>query len=117
MPPTWVGVKREEESDLCKFNRAAGFEGVVDSPDLVLPPPPMVVVVPGIESVARAAMRAASPPWESTIVVIQEFSGSGGRRTRVMIPGTTSEKCLDTNVEMRDDFPTPSIEQEEKQKV
>jgi hypothetical protein len=42
------------------------------------------------------------------MVVIQEFSGSGGRRTRVMIPGTTSEKCLDTKVEMREDLPTPS---------
>ena len=39
---------------------------------------------------------------------MQEFSGSGGRRTRVMIPGTTSEKCLDTKVEMREDLPTPS---------
>lgn len=63
---------------------------------------------PDIDMVATADVRAASPPWESTMVVIQEFSGSGGSRTRVIIPGTTSEKCLDTKVEMREDFPTPS---------
>ena len=34
--------------------------------------------------------------------------GSGGSRTRVMTPGTTSEKCRDTKVETREDFPTPS---------
>ena len=54
-------------------------------------------------------MSAASPPCESTMVVMHEFSGSGGNRTRVMMPGTTSEKCLETNVEISDDFPTPSI--------
>jgi hypothetical protein len=26
-----------------------------------------------------------------------------------MIPGTTSEKCLDTKVEIREDLPTPSV--------
>jgi hypothetical protein len=43
------------------------------------------------------------------MVVMQEYSGSGGSRTLVMIPGTTSEKCLETKVEINDDFPTPSI--------
>mmetsp|Transcript_24824 Transcript_24824/g.54498 ORF Transcript_24824/g.54498 Transcript_24824/m.54498 type:complete len:84 (+) Transcript_24824:2725-2976(+) len=57
---------------------------------------------------ATADINAESPPCESTIVVMHEFSGSGGNRTRVIIPGTTSEKCLDTKVEMRDDLPTPS---------
>ena len=41
---------------------------------------------------ATAEIKAASPPCESTMVVIQLESGSGGKRTRVMIPGTTSEK-------------------------
>lgn len=42
------------------------------------------------------------------MVVMHELSGSGGSLTRVIIPGTTSEKCLDTNVDIKDDFPTPS---------
>lgn len=64
---------------------------------------------PVVAKLATADIKAASPPCESTIVVMQEFSGSGGNRTLVMIPGTTSEKCLDTKVDIRDDFPTPSI--------
>mmetsp|Transcript_92544 Transcript_92544/g.188418 ORF Transcript_92544/g.188418 Transcript_92544/m.188418 type:complete len:267 (+) Transcript_92544:272-1072(+) len=68
------------------------------------------VAVPAVlvDMFATADMRAASPPCESTMVVMQEFSGSGGNRTLVMIPGTTSEKCLETKVDMRDDLPTPS---------
>ena len=54
-----------------------------------------------------ADSNAESAPCESTMVVMQECCGSGGRRTRVMIPGTISEKCRDTKVEMRDDLPTP----------
>ena len=34
--------------------------------------------------------------------------GSGGSRTRVITPGTTSEKCRDTKVDTSEDFPTPS---------
>ena len=68
-----------------------------------------VVVVPAVDIFATADINAASPPCESTMVVIQEFSGSGGNRTLVIIPGTTSEKCLETNVEIRDDLPTPSV--------
>jgi hypothetical protein len=64
--------------------------------------------------VATAEDRATSPPWESTMVVMQEFSGSGGRRTRVIMPGTTSEKCLETKVEIKEDFPTPSFEKKKK---
>jgi hypothetical protein len=71
---------------------------------------PGLVLLPRIARFAKADMRAASPPCESTTVVIQAFSVSGGRRTLVMMPGTTSEKCLETKVEMRDDFPTPSVE-------
>ena len=77
----------------------------------------VIVVVVGVaiaalvvDIFATADIKAASPPCESTIVVIQEFSGSGGNRTRVIMPGTTSEKCLDTKVEMRDDLPTPSVD-------
>ena len=66
-------------------------------------------VAPVVAMFATADIRAASPPCESTIVVIQEFSGSGGNRTLVMIPGTTSEKCLDTKVDIREDLPTPSV--------
>jgi hypothetical protein len=56
-----------------------------------------------------AERRAASPPCESIIVVMHdELFGSGGRRTLVMIPGTVSEKCLETKVEIREDFPTCS---------
>jgi hypothetical protein len=44
------------------------------------------------DMVATAEIKAASPPCESTIVVMQLESGSGGNRTRVMIPGTTSAK-------------------------
>jgi hypothetical protein len=69
---------------------------------------PVEPPAPDNERLVACDNKAASPPWESTIVVIQEFSGSGGSLTRVMIPGTTSEKCLETNVEMREDFPTPS---------
>jgi hypothetical protein len=69
----------------------------------------VVVVVPAEDIFATADINAASPPCESTMVVIQEFSGSGGNRTRVIIPGTTSEKCLETKVEIRDDLPTPSV--------
>jgi hypothetical protein len=44
------------------------------------------------------------------MVVIQDDKcGSGGNRTRVMIPGTTSEKYRETNVEIKEDFPTPSV--------
>jgi hypothetical protein len=39
-----------------------------------------------------AFMSAASPPWESTMVVTHDVSGSGGNRTRVIMPGTTSLK-------------------------
>lgn len=74
------------------------------------PVSPALVVLPGVDKFASAETSAASPPCESTIVVMQEFSGSGGSRTRVMIPGTTSEKCLETKVDMSDDFPTPSVE-------
>lgn len=42
------------------------------------------------------------------MVVMQDEFGSGGNRTRVIMPGTTSEKYLETNVEINDDFPTPS---------
>jgi hypothetical protein len=69
----------------------------------------VVVVVPAVDIFATADINAASPPCESTMVVIQEFSGSGGNRTLVIIPGTTSEKCLETKVEIRDDLPTPSV--------
>ena len=56
-----------------------------------------------------AVARVASAPRESIMVVIQFLeAGSGGRRTLVMTPGTTSEKCRDTKVETRQDFPTPS---------
>jgi hypothetical protein len=44
------------------------------------------------------------------MVVMQLLSGSGGRRTCVIKPGTISEKCRETKVEMRDDLPTPSAE-------
>jgi hypothetical protein len=64
----------------------------------------------GRDKVAATEDSATSPPCESTIVVMQAFSGSGGSRTRVMIPGTTSEKCRETNVEIKEDFPTPSVE-------
>jgi hypothetical protein len=67
-----------------------------------------VVNAPVVAMFATADINAASPPCESTIVVMQEFSGSGGNRTLVIIPGTTSEKCLDTKVDIRDDLPTPS---------
>ena len=61
-----------------------------------------------VDMLATADINAASPPCESTIVVMQEFS-AGGSRTRVIMPGTTSEKCLETNVDISDDLPTPSI--------
>ena len=48
------------------------------------------------------------------MVVMQALSGSGGSLTRVIIPGTTSEKCLDTNVDIKEDFPTPSAKTERK---
>jgi hypothetical protein len=67
--------------------------------------------------VATADIRAASPPCESTMVVMHEFSGSGGSLTRVMMPGTTSEKCRETKVEIREDFPTPSATQRKGQEV
>ena len=41
---------------------------------------------------AIAEIKAVSPDWESTIVVKQLESGSGGSRTLVIKPGTTSEK-------------------------
>lgn len=66
---------------------------------------------------ATAEIKAASPPCESTMVVIQLESGSGGKRTRVMIPGTTSAKWWDTNVDIKLDFPTPSVKQEQKNEV
>lgn len=90
---------------------------------MTMPPSVMEVAVVGVDDAFRAAadvnapavamfatadINAASPPCESTIVVMQEFSGSGGNRTLVIIPGTTSEKCLDTKVDIRDDLPTPS---------
>ena len=62
------------------------------------------VCIPAVAMFATAEIRAASPPCESTIVVIHEFSGSGGNRTLVMIPGTTSEKCLETKVNIKEDF-------------
>lgn len=43
------------------------------------------------------------------VLVQLDSSGSGGRRTLVKIPGTSSEKCRETNVETRLDFPTPSV--------
>ena len=44
------------------------------------------------------------------MVVIHKECGSGGNRTRVIIPGTPgSEKYRDTNVEINDDLPTPSV--------
>ena len=67
-----------------------------------------VAPAPDKDMWATAESKAESAPWESTMVVIQEEFGSGGNRTLVMTPGTTSEKYLDTKVEMRDDFPTPS---------
>ena len=80
-----------------------------DALDALLSDIPMPSVLPvDRDKVAATEERATSPPCESTIVVIQAFCGSGGKRTRVMIPGTTSEKCRDTNVEISDDFPTPS---------
>ena len=42
------------------------------------------------------------------MVVMQDECGSGGSLTRVMMPGTTSEKYRDTKVDIRDDFPQPS---------
>ena len=75
-------------------------------------PSPSVVVVDVVAVVdmfATTDIKAASPPCESTIVVMHEFSGSGGSRTRVIMPGTISEKCLETKVDMRDDLPTPSV--------
>lgn len=71
-----------------------------------VPPPPLLE--DDTDMVATADKRAASAPCESTIVVIQAEWGSGGNRTRVMIPGTTSEKYRDTKVDIRDDLPTPS---------
>jgi hypothetical protein len=71
----------------------------------------------GIDMVAKADDKATSPPCESTIVVMHEFSGSGGSRTRVMMPGTTSEKCLDTKVDIKDDFPTPSTKRKTKRRT
>ena len=68
----------------------------------------MPAAIPVVAMFATAEIKAASPPCESTIVVIQEFSGSGGNRTLVMIPGTTSEKCLETKVDIKEDLPTPS---------
>ena len=70
----------------------------------IMSPPP-----PAADMVATADINAASPPCESTMVVIQELSGSGGKRTRVIMPGTTSEKCRETKVEINDDLPTPSV--------
>mgnify|MGYP003565360121 CR=1 FL=1 len=58
--------------------------------------------------VAAAESKAESAPCESTIVVIHLEFGSGGNLTRVMIPGTTSEKYRDTKVDISDDLPTPS---------
>ena len=80
-----------------------------------LPPPTdpsLSVVAVGavavVDMFATTDIKAASPPCESTIVVMHEFSGSGGSRTRVIMPGTISEKCLETKVDIRDDLPTPS---------
>jgi len=42
------------------------------------------------------------------MVVMQDEFGSGGNLTRVMIPGTTSEKYRDTKVDINEDLPTPS---------
>lgn len=70
---------------------------------------PVELLPGGMAMVATADDNATSPPWESTMVVIHEFSGSGGSRTRVIIPGTTSEKCLDTKVDIKEDLPTPSV--------
>ena len=85
---------------------------------LVFPPSVMEAVVgvdgraaaatPVVVIFATAEINAASPPCESTMVVMQEFSGSGGNRTLVMMPGTTSEKCLETKVDIKEDLPTPS---------
>ena len=44
------------------------------------------------DMVATADNKAESAPWESTMVVMQEEFGSGGNLTRVIMPGTTSEK-------------------------
>ena len=58
----------------------------------------------------RALLKILSPSCVSIIVVVHLYKdGSGGRLTRVNIPGTCSEKCLDTNVDMRLDLPTPPI--------
>lgn len=53
--------------------------------------------------------RAVSPFCESTMVVTQLVSGSGGNRTRVMIPGTASLKYRLTKVLIKLDLPTPSV--------
>ena len=69
------------------------------------------------DMVATADNRAESAPWESTIVVMQEEFGSGGNLTRVIKPGTTSEKYRDTKVDMSDDLPTPSFHIKIKEKM
>jgi hypothetical protein len=43
------------------------------------------------------------------MVVTQLVSGSGGSRTRVMIPGTASLKYRLTKVLIKLDLPTPSV--------
>jgi hypothetical protein len=55
-----------------------------------------------------ASRRAVSPFCESTMVVTQLVSGSGGSRTRVMMPGTESLKYRLTNELIRLDLPTLS---------
>ena len=60
----------------------------------------------------RALLKIVSPSCVSIIVVVHLYKdGSGGRLTRVNIPGTCSEKCRDTNVDIRLDLPTsPMLE-------
>jgi hypothetical protein len=58
----------------------------------------------------RASAKATSPSWVSMIVLVQLANcASGGMRTRVMIGGTSSEKCRETKVDTRLDLPTPSV--------
>lgn len=75
-----------------------------------MPAPAVVVVVVVLVKVmaVNVEIRAASPPCESTMVVTQELSGSGGNRTLVMIPGTTSAKYRETKVIIYPLIPTSS---------
>lgn len=60
--------------------------------------------------IASPSINAVSASCESIMVVVHDVPGSGGNCTRVIIPGTSGENTRDTNVDIKDDFPTMAKE-------